>query len=180
MVDVKVPSGNGQFEAVKKETFLKMGGYDTKNFGGLDIIGGEDADLHVRLSKFGKIVLSDALVYHIHYIGKNFSFIDILKSRKVNARSYGRFVRIHGQSLSFISLMIFLTKFILAFLPFIPYLSSIGLILLVIYSLYYSRKLLFRKSSLTDIRVTLIPLMNIFILYFDVFWMIEGFLHKKK
>lgn len=180
VVDVKIPSGTGQFECVKKETFFKIGGYDVKNFGGLGIIGGEDADFHTRMRKFGKIVISNALVLHIHYIGKNFPFINILKSKKVNARSYGRFVRIQGKSLSLISLLIFLTKFILAILPFIPYLSFIGILLLVIYSFYYSRKLFFDRSSLADFKIVLVPVLNIFLLYYDVFWATEGFLHKKK
>lgn len=180
MVDVKVPSGNNQFEGIKKETFLKMGGYDVKNFGGTDIIGGEDADFHTRLGKFGKIVISNALVLHIHYIGKNFPFINVLKSKKVNARSYGRFVGIQGKSLSLISLLIFSSKFLLAILPFMPHLFFVGILLLVIYSFYYSRKLFFQRSSLTDFKIILVPLLNIFLIYYDVFWMTEGFLHKKK
>ncbi len=179
MVDVKIPSGNGQFECVKRETFLKIGGYDVKNFGGQDIIGGEDADLHTRLRKSGKIVLSNALVLHIHYIGKSFSFINILKSKKVNARSYGRFVSIHTTSLSLVTLLIFLSKFVLAILPFIPYLWFIGIPLLVIYAFYYSRKFFLDASSLADFKIVLVPFMNIFFVYFDVFWMIEGFFHKK-
>lgn len=180
MVDVKIPSGNAQFECVKKETFSKMGGYDLKNFGGRDVIGGEDADFHTRLRKFGKIVLSNALVLHVHYIGKSFSFTSILKSKKVNARSYGRFVRVQGKSLSLISLLIFSSKFLLAILPFVSRLFFIGILLLVIYSFYYSRKLFFQRSSLTDFKIVLVPLLNIFLLYYDVFWMIEGFLYKKK
>lgn len=180
MVDVKIPSGNNQFECIKKETFLKMGGYDVKNFGGQDIIGGEDADFHTRLRKFGKIVLSNALVLHVHYIGKNFSFINVLKSKKVNARSYGRFVKIQGKSLSLISLLIFLSKFLLAILPFIPRLSFVGIPLLATYSFYYSRKLFLDRSSLTDFKIVLVPFMNIFLVYYDVFWMAEGFFHKKK
>lgn len=180
MVDVKIPSGNGQFECVKRETFIKIGGYDVKNFGGQDIIGGEDADFHTRLRKFGKIVLSNALVLHIHYIGKNFSFINVLKSKKVNARSYGRFVKIQGKSLSLVSLLIFLSKFLLAILPFIPYLSFIGISLLVTYSFYYSRKLFFERSSLADFKIVLVPFMNIFLVYYDVLWMTEAFLFVKK
>lgn len=179
MVDVKIPSGNGQFECVKRETFLKMGGYDTKNFGGEDIIGGEDADFHTRLRKFGKIVLSSALVLHIHYMGKNFSFTSVLKSKKVNARSYGRFVRIQGKSMSLTSLLIFSSKFFLAIFPFIPYLSFIGTPLLVVYSFYYSRKLFLDKSSMADFKIVLVPLVNIFIVYYDAFWMAEGFFYKK-
>lgn len=179
-VGVKVPSGNGQFECIRKDTYSKLGGYDVKNFGGEGIIGGEDADFHTRLKKIGEIALSNALVLHVHYIGKNFSFINVLKSKKVNARSYGRFVSIQGKSLSLFSLLIFLTKFLLALLPFVPSLSLIGILLLVTYSFYYSRKIFFDMSSLTDFKIVLVPLLNIFLVYFDVFWMIEGFLHKKK
>lgn len=180
MVDVKIPSGNGQFECVKRKTFLKLGGYDVKNFGGRDIIGGEDADFHARLRKIGKIVLSKALVLHVHYTGKNFSLVSVLKSRKVNARSYGRFVRIQGKSLSLVSLLIFLSKFLLVILPFVPYLSYVGILLLVSYSFYYSRKLFYDKSSVKDFKIVIVPLVNIFILYFDVFWMIEAFFFKRK
>ncbi|MDO8659020.1 MAG: glycosyltransferase family 2 protein [Candidatus Parcubacteria bacterium] len=180
MVDVKIPSGNGQFECVKRETFLKIGGYDVKNFGGRDIIGGEDADFHTRLRKIGKVVLSDALVLHIHYIGKNFSLADVLKSKRVNARSYGRFVKIQGKSMSIISLSIFLSKFLLAILPLIPYLSFVGTPLLLIYSFYYSRKLFFQRPSLTDPKIVLVPFLNIFLVYHDAFWMAEAFLYKKK
>lgn len=180
MVDVKISSGNGQFECIKRDTYLKLGGYDVKNFGGTDIIGGEDADFHTRLARIGKIVQTNALVLHIHYMGSDFSFTHVLKSKKVNARSYGRFVSIHTTSLSPVVLLTFLSKFILALLPFVPYVWFIGIPLLLIYSVFYSRKLFLDISSLTNIKIILVPFANIFILYFDAFWMIEGFFHQKK
>jgi len=72
-VGKSVPALNGKFDAVRKKTFLSIGGFDEVNYGHDIFVGGEDADLGVRLQKEGEIIQSSARVIHLHYLDKNYS-----------------------------------------------------------------------------------------------------------
>jgi len=67
----------------------------------------------------------------------------------------------------------------LALLPFIPYLHVIGLMLLIIYSFLYTKKMFITKSTRENPRIIILPLLNVFLLYYETFWTIEAFLFGK-
>ena len=56
-----------------------MGGFNEISFGGDVSVGGEDADLYLRLENKGKLILSKAKVIHLHYLGNNYSLSDWIK-----------------------------------------------------------------------------------------------------
>lgn len=179
-VGTRIPSGNGKFDCMRKDVYMKIGGYDEKEFTGGEIVGGEDADIYVRLRKIGKIVVSSAEVIHLHYRGNNFSFSDVLKNKKLLARSYGRFLQLHVGSLSIDKLIIMLVKPFVAFSFFISFFYVPALIILVTYSFFYSKKMFLSFSTLKDPKILILPAVNIAVLYYEVFWMIEAFFYKKK
>lgn len=180
VVGTRIPSGNGKFDCIRKDIYVKIGGYDEKEFTGGEIIGGEDADFYVRLRKIGKIAVSNAEVIHLHYRGDNFSFSDVLKNKKLLARSYGRFLQLHGTSLSIDKLITLLVKPFVAFSPFVSFFHVPALIILVAYSFSYSKKMFLSLSTLKDPKILILPFVNIGLLYYEVFWMIEAFFYKKK
>ena len=90
------PGLNGKFDCVKKSKFLEIGGFDDVRYGQDIGIGGEDGDLLKRFQKIGKVVESKAKVIHLHDLRNNYSFSDWIINRKLLARSYGRFIRLHG------------------------------------------------------------------------------------
>lgn len=180
VVGTRVSSGNGKFDCMRKNIYVKIGGYDEEEFAGGEIVGGEDADIYVRLQKIGKVAVSNAEVIHLHYRGNNFSFSDVLKNKKLLARSYGRFLQLHGTSLSIDKLIILLVKPFVAFSLFMSFFHVLALIILVAYSFFYSKKMFLSFSTLKDPKILLLPFVNIALLYYEVFWMIEAFFYKKK
>lgn len=174
-VGKKRPSLNGKFDCYKKDAFLKIGGSDEINFGGKKPVGGEDADLDARLKKVGKVVSSKATVIHMHYNGKNFNLKDVLKRKWVFARAYGRLLRIRGKELSIKSRVLLLIKPVLGLLPFIPFFYLIGTLLLISFSIVYSRKMFITRSTLLNSRILVVPLLNIFFVYYEIYWMVHAY-----
>jgi len=181
---------NAKFDCIRKDIFLKVGGFDEKRFARDEAIGGEDADLYLRLKKEGELVLSTAEVIHYHYLGTQYSLKDHFKTRKMLARTYGRLLRVQGRSLPISSkgkglqipfgVLLFLVKPTLAILPFIPGMTSVGLSLLVIYAFLNAKTLYTTQSTLRDPRIFLVPFIDIFLVYYETFWMIQAFIFTKK
>ncbi len=174
-VGKEIPSGNCKFDAFKKYTFLKIGGCDEINFGGKDQVGGEDADLYIRLKQVGKVALSKAKVIHLHYMGSNYSLRDVMKNKLRMARAYGRILRIRGKQLPISSVLLLLLKPALGILPLIPHIHVFGIALLIIYSFAYSRKMFLTRSTLVNPRILVVPLLNILLIYYETFYMMRTF-----
>jgi GT2 family glycosyltransferase len=176
-LDNETPHMNAKFDCIRREVFVKIGGYDEKNFGGESDIGGEDADLSLRLKREGKIMASEAKIIHLHYMGSSYSIRDVLRSRKLYARTYGRLLRKWG-FISPAETSAFLIKPMIGILPFISPLQIIGVIMLGIYSILHTRKMFTSQLTLFDPRILLLPFLNVGLLYYDIFWMIESFCKK--
>lgn len=171
----EVASGNCKFDCYKKDVFRKIGGCDEVNFGGKDQMGGEDADLHIRLRQIGKVTLSKAKVIHLHYVGNNYSLRDVITNKWRLSRAYGRVLRIRGKQLSMRARLLLLTKPALGILPLIPDLHVFGIVLLIIYSFVYSWKMFTTSSTIMNPRILAIPLLNIILIYYETFCMIRAF-----
>ena len=184
------PGFNGKFDCVKKEVFLKICGFDDENFGEDIGIGGEDADLYLRLESQGKIAMSKAKVIHLHYLGSKYKLADWIRNRKLLARTYGRLIRFRGKSLPFkthgkgllipLGILNFMIKPTLAVLPFIPNLHLFGVVLLIIYAFVNSKKMYTTLSTLINPRILLLSFIDIFLVYYETFWMIQAFLFVKR
>lgn len=163
-----------KFDCIRKKKYQDIGGIDVENFG----FGGFDADLHENLIKIGTVVKSDAVVIHLHYLGNAFSLGKLFAKQRVDSRTNGRAIRMRGMSLLQNGLFL-LIRPSLALLPFIPYLHVIGILLLIIYSFLYTKKMFITKSTQGNPRIIILPLLNIFFLYYETFWTIEAFLFGK-
>ncbi|MEK7533829.1 MAG: glycosyltransferase [Patescibacteria group bacterium] len=171
----EVASGNCKFDCYKKDVFLRIGGCDEINFGGKDHVGGEDADLHIRLRQVGKVALSKGKVIHLHYMGTNYSLRDVIKNKWRLSRAYGRVLRIRGKQLTIKSISLLLAKPALGILPLIPYFHALGIVLLILYSFAYSQKMFLTRSTHMDFRILVVPLLNIFLIYYETFCMMRTF-----
>lgn len=180
-VGVEIPAMNGKFDCLKKEVFERLGGSDEKNFGEKILTGGEDADLHLRLKRVGKVVPSEAKIIHLHYLGDDYRLSDWVKNRKTLAKSYGTFIKLRVKDpLVSTGILIVLVKPVLTILPFIPYLHFVGIILLIVYAFLNSRKMYLSFSTLLNPRIILLPFIEIFLIYYETFWMIDAFVFTKK
>lgn len=189
-VDKDSPGFNGKFDCIRRNVFLKVGGFDVVTFGKDVSMGGEDADLYLRLEAQGKMVLSEAKTIHLHYLGPGYKLSDWIKNRKLLARTYGRLVRVQGKSLPLrthgkglqipFGVMLFSVKPALAISPFIPYINIIGIPAIIVYLFMNSRKMYTTVSTLTNSRILLLPFIELFLLYYEVYWMIQALLFVKK
>lgn len=184
------PGFNGKFDCVRKEIFLQVGGFNELAFGGDVSIGGEDADLYLRLEKEGKIVLSKAKVIHLHYLGSKYTLFDWLRNRKLLARTYGRLIRFRGKSLPLkthgkglsipLGILNFMIKPALAILPIVPNLHLFGVVLLIAYVFVNSKKMYTTISTLLNPRILLLPFIDTFLVYYETFLMVQAFLFVKR
>ena len=87
-VEKNDPGFNGKFDCVRKNIFLKVGGFDDDHFGDDIGIGGEDADLYLRLKEQGNVVLSNARIIHLHYLGSHYKLAEKKKNRKIKLKNY--------------------------------------------------------------------------------------------
>lgn len=165
-----------KFDCVRREAFLSVGGFDEVNFGGDKTIGGEDADLTNRLKHHWRIVRSDAKSYHIHYVAQDYSVRQMMQSKKMYARSMGRFLR-KSPFQDMKASIIFLVKPALAMIGLTP---GVGWILLIVFAFVYTSKMFMSSRTLGDPRIVLVLFFNIFFVYYETWWMAQGFLSYKE
>lgn len=170
---------NAKCDCHKKEAFLKIGGFDEANYAKGSNIGGEDADLAMRLQKLGKIEVSSATVIHLHDLRPDYSLSDWVRNRKLLARSYGRYLRYHYDDFRLGVCILLLKPFLVVASFIIPYPWNI--LMLFIAAIGSLPKMYLNSSSQRDWRIVLLPFISIFLIYYEAFWMIESFLylHKK-
>jgi GT2 family glycosyltransferase len=90
---------SGKFDLIRKDVFLKIGGYDTKYFS----FAGEDMDLFMRLSEEGKVfVAPDVEIIHYHQQSLKTGWIHLFKKHYQVAESFGALFRRWGGGLRII------------------------------------------------------------------------------
>lgn len=177
-VDKKQPGLNGKFDCFLKSVFLKIGGFNVEQYGQHIEIGSEDADLHMRLLKVGRVVKAKSTVTHLHYLGNNYSIGELFKNRKLLARSYGRLLRLEHIKLG-LPIFYFLIKPLLVLLLLIPYMYPANLLLITFYIFWYYYEM-YKSEGTRDIRIITLPFVTIILLICEVYWMSKGFLYFKK
>lgn len=190
VVEKDDPGFSGKFDCVRKDVFIKVGGFNDDIYGEDIGIGGEDADLYLKLAKKGTVFLSKARVIHLHYLGKNYNLSDWIKNRKLLSRTYGRLLlheaknlpfSTHGYTVKFrLGSLIFLVKPALAIAPFLPSMQLLGGALLLLYAFMNSKTMYTTISTLSNPRIVLLPFIDIFLVYYETFWMFEAFLFRRE
>ncbi len=171
-VEKPIPAMLGKFDCYKKETFIKIGGFDIENF--IPGVGSDDANLSYRFKQIGKVVPTDSRVIHLHYLGKDYSLTNFIQYRKLMARTYGRLLRINGSDIHGAGL-IFLVRPILAFGSILPKIWPIFIVWSIIFSIAYMRRMYLDVSTRTNPRILLLPFISLFLVYYETFWMFEAF-----
>jgi glycosyltransferase involved in cell wall biosynthesis len=169
----EVPCMCGKFDCIRKDAFLKAGRHNVRRFTATCGYGGEDSDLNSRLMKTGKVVGSSARVIHLHDLGSGFSLGSLFRTRKMLARTYGKILVFEGLN-PLAGKAPFLIKPALAFLTAIPHLFLECVILLLVFSVVYSRRMFTTRSTLLNWRIFLVPVIDVALIYYETFWFIEG------
>lgn len=165
----------GLFDCVRKDVYLKAGGYNVERFVDGCGYGGEDSDAHFRIARLGMTQQSDARVIHLHDLSNNYGLDKLFARRKLLARTYGKILQFQGFQLTLGKLSFFVRP-ALAVFPFVPGLTSVGVALLFMYAVANSWKMYRMRCTLCDPRILLLPLVDVALVYFETFWFFEGLL----
>ena len=174
------------FDAVRRDTYLRAGGFNEKRFTTTCGYGGEDNDAQVRFSRFGRQLFTEARVVHLHAFSVSFGFSSYLGTRALLARTYGKQLRWQRGVLE-LSNLYFFVRPLLAALPFVACLPfAIGLCRLglcavcaaigvqLLFSLLVSRKMYRYRDTLLDWRILLVLPATWFMIYYESFWFFQG------
>jgi len=169
----KVYSMCGKFDCIRKDAYLKAGGFDTKRFTATCGYGGEDADAHHRIAKLGGVVETDANVIHLHDLGNGYGLKALFNTRKMLARTYAKVLLFQGFRPTPGKLLFFVRP-VLSLVPFIPSLFWPGVVLLLLFSVANSWRMYVSRSTLLNPRVLALPFVDIVLVYYETFWFVEG------
>lgn len=177
VVDKEILSGNGKFDCYKKDAFLKLGGYDEERFA--HTVGAEDADMHLRLKKEGKISPTKARVIHNHGVDKNCSLKDWLARRRFLAISYGRHLQLHLRDMK-MQAFVFFIKPLLAFTSILSVWHLFFLVPVLLFPFIYMPRMFREPSTRNDPRILFVPMILIFFIYYETYWMLRSLLLMRK
>jgi glycosyltransferase involved in cell wall biosynthesis len=164
---------DGKFDCFRRTALEKVGNFDDKKFKN----AGEDGDIIFKLKKIGKIVKTDAEIIHLHSMDPNFGIKNIIEKQKQYSESQGILLRM-GEIHEIASLPKIFFREILVVMLLVPYVNLISAILIIIYSFYYT-KLVYLKEW-KNLRVLILPFLNIFLLFVSLFYSIKGFIYGKQ
>lgn len=164
---------DGKFDAFRKSALEEVGLFDEKHFR----TAGEDGDIVFKLKKIGQIAQTDAKIIHLHKIDPHFSWKDTLHKQAQYSEAQGvLLVRGRIRNIAQFGKSFFREILLLALL--IPYARIFSLILILIYSIAYT-KIVFQKEC-RDKRIFVLPFLNIWLLFVSFFYTFRGFVYGKQ
>ena len=173
------------FDAVRKEAFLSIGGFDAKRFTLSCGYGGEDSDFWRRVGAVGKCVYTEACAVHMHNFSPSFGWRSYLRTRRLMARTYGKIIRFQ-RGLHCLGDLSFFIRPCLALLPIVAGLISwlfmgclvpgvaAALALQAGFALLNGWKMFTAKENWRDARLLLVVPAGMFMTYYESMWFVEG------
>jgi len=189
-VDATAHSNNAIFDAIRRDAYLKAGGFDEKRFTTTCGFGGEDSDAALRISRLGKVLQTEACAVHAHGFPAHYPFSAYAANRALMGRTYGKIIR-HQGGLRVGSDRLLIVRPVLAFLPFLslPFFLwnvNIGLILLglavllqLAFSVLQSRKMFTSRLTVRDPRILLVIPAQWLMIYWETYWFFQGLLTRE-
>lgn len=184
-VDSTAHSRCAIFDAVRKDVYLKTGGFDEKLFYAGCGYGGEDNDAQVRIGRYGRQLMTEAKAVHLHNFSPNYGFRNYLAFRKLLARTYGMQLRWQHGVLAASDLLFFVRP-ALALLPFValagffvsPVVGIVAVtgafLMQLAFAALNSRKMFVAQESLRDPRIVLVLPAAMMMTYVEAFWFFCG------
>lgn len=160
---------NGKFDAYKRVVFLSLGGYDTKHFS--HFIGSEDADMHFRLKKAGRIAKTNARVVHLHGGDPSYGLHDWIARRKYLTIAYGRQLELHAKDMGLYSLVPFFVKPALALVSILALWNWVFILPLVLFPFIYMYHMFTDHLSRKDPQIMMLPFVVIYLVFAETLWM---------
>jgi GT2 family glycosyltransferase len=164
---------NGQADCFRKKALEKVGLFDDERYR----TAGEDGDMVYRLKKIGKVVETNAKIIHAHKISPDFGYWEIIFKQKQYSESRGVLLRT-GRIKNIQNFLGMFFRELLLVLLLVPYLSYLSVVLIILYSFWYT-KLVYLKEYKNP-RIVILPFLNIYLLFISFLYTFKGFIFKKQ
>jgi len=141
---------------------------------------GEDVAFSFKLQDKDLISApSGVLIIHNHNLDPNYSLRNYLFKESQMNETYGVLFRKFGFKKNKIkSVILMFHRPILLILLFNPLTKYIGLVLVLFYIFYYSKKVFITEYK--DLRIILVPFVNLYLIFLGSFWIISGYVRGKQ
>ncbi|MDP1845628.1 MAG: glycosyltransferase family 2 protein [Candidatus Moranbacteria bacterium] len=164
---------DGKFDCFRKSALEKAGLFDEVNFR----TAGEDGDIVYKLKKIGKAVVTEAKIIHLHKIDPRFSWKDIIYKQAQYSEAQGAlFARGRIRGVKPLAKTFFREMLLVSL--FIPYLNILSVLLILLYSLLYTKPVFAKEYR--DKRIMILPFLNIFLLFVSFTYLFKGFIYGKQ
>lgn len=169
----EIPALTGKFDAFKKYALFKVGLFDSRTFRS----SGEDIDVYMKLLKIGNVRESDIKINHLHGLNSRVNIRYIFKKNMQFGESHGVLFRKYKFSLlkKWQDYVIIVKPLIVIGL-FIPYISIVSIVLIMIYSICYSHRI----YKIKDYRIASVPFVNFINLFIFSIAFLKGFISEKQ
>jgi glycosyltransferase involved in cell wall biosynthesis len=177
------------FDAVRREAFLSVGGFNERRFKAGNGYGGEDSDFWRRIGTTGRRIYTEACAVHLHNFSPDFGWRSYMKTRKLMARTYGKIIRFQ-RGVYCLGDMAFFIRPCLALLPFVMgaashllfgrWISGVvcALAILCLFALLNGWKMFTAWKNWLDPRMALVVPCGVFMVYYESYWFFDGIFRK--
>jgi len=173
LLNKKLYGLNGQFDIFRKNTLAEVGMFDSDTFHS----AGEDGDIIRKIETIGRLKKTEAGIFHIHVNNPNYSAKNYIMKHAQLSEAQGALYRKHGAK-NITELFRAFFRELLILMLLIPYLRQITIILVLIYSFYYTKHVY--KSEYMNPRILLLPFINVLLLFVSFIYSIKGFVTGKQ
>jgi len=173
LLDKRFYGLDGKFDIFRRKTFLDVGMFDCLTFR----TAGEDGDIIRKIESVGILKKTEAGIIHIHDNNPNYSLKSYLLKHAQQSESQGALYRKHGiTNITELFRSFFRESLLLMLL--VPYLRFISILLIMLYSFYYTKNVYI--SEYNNPRIFLLPFINLSLLFISFFYSVKGFVTGKQ
>ncbi len=173
LLDKRFYGLDGKFDIFRKCTLIGIGMFDAVTFR----TAGEDGDIIRKIESVGILKKTEAGIVHIHDNNPNYSLKSYISKHAQLSESQGALYRKHGITNIIELFRAFFRESLILMLLF-PYLKIVSIILILLYSFFYTKDVYLAEYK--NPRIILLPIINISLLFVSFFYSVKGFVTGKQ
>jgi glycosyltransferase involved in cell wall biosynthesis len=165
---------DGKCTCFSKKALFNVGLFNSNTYRS----AGEDGDMGYKLRKIGTIVKTQSTAIHLHAYAPDFPLCAYIQKHAQLAEAQGTTLR--NQSLDYFTPKSFAASFFRELLIlglFIPLVNKGVFIFVVLYAFIYTRHVFFEPF---DMRLCILPFVNIWLLVVSIVYSLKGFIGGKQ
>ncbi len=173
LLDKRFYGLDGKFDIFRKSILIDVGMFDTATFRS----AGEDGDIVKKIESVGILKQTEAGIIHIHDNNPNYSLKSYILKHAQLSEAQGALYRKHGIT-NIIELFRAFFRECLILMLLVPYLRYISILLIFLYSFYYTKNVYVAEYK--NPKIFLLTFINISLLFVSFFYSVKGFITGKQ